>query len=216
MKKPKIEPEQAAEVPALSLVRKRRRPVLWVASILLIAIAALLAGAVVNQIRDTVPVLAMSRDVARGAVITDGDLTTVEVHPDPALRMIDATSRDEVVGQLAMIDLPAGSLVVPGATGSEVQMPEGQVMVGVALTPPQMPAGQLKPGQVVQLVSTPRTGDDVTDDTPAVSIEATVVATTTVPDTNLVVVNVHVGAAQAERAAQLSASGRVALIVKGI
>lgn len=89
-------------------------------------------------------------------------------------------------------------------------------MVGVALTPPQMPAGQLKPGQVVQLVSTPRTGDDVTDDTPAVSLEATVVATTTVPDTNLVVVNVHVGAAQAERAAQLSASGRVALIVKGI
>lgn len=200
----------------LSQVKQRRRPWLWVLSALLVALGALLAGAVVNTLKDTVPVVVANRDIARGALLSLEDLSTVDVHPDPALRTTPASDLNALVGQTAMVDLPQGALVVPGSVGGEVTPAEGQSLVGVALTPPQMPAGGLKQGQLVQLISTPRQGDDVVAETPTVDVEAIVVSTEAVVDTNLTVVNVTVDATKAPLVAQLSATGRLALIVKGI
>lgn len=208
-----------AEVPqdvALTYVKPRRRPWLWVLSALLIALGALLAGTVVNMVKDTVPVVVAARDVPRGAQLTAEDLTTVDVHPDPALRTVPGADMAGLVGETVRVDLPQGALVVPGSTGEEIAPVEGQALVGVALTPPQMPAGGLKPGQIVQLISTPRQGDDVTTDSPVIDVEAVIVTTEVVVDTNLTVVNVTVDAAQAPLVATLSATGRLALIVKGI
>lgn len=208
-----------AEVPqdvALTHVKPRRRPWLWVLSALLIALGALLAGTVVNMVKDTVPVVVAARDVPRGAQLTAEDLTTVDVHPDPALRTVPGADMAGLVGETVRVDLPQGALVVPGSTGEEIAPVEGQALVGVALTPPQMPAGGLKPGQIVQLISTPRQGDDVTTDSPVIDVEAVIVTTEVVVDTNLTVVNVTVDAAQAPLVATLSATGRLALIVKGI
>ena len=208
-----------AEVPqdvALTHVKPRRRPWLLVLSALLIALGALLAGTVVNMVKDTVPVVVAARDVPRGAQLTAEDLTTVDVHPDPALRTVPGADMAGLVGETVRVDLPQGALVVPGSTGEEIAPVEGQALVGVALTPPQMPAGGLKPGQIVQLISTPRQGDDVTTDSPVIDVEAVIVTTEVVVDTNLTVVNVTVDAAQAPLVATLSATGRLALIVKGI
>lgn len=208
-----------AEVPqdvALTHVKPRRRPWLWVLSALLIALGALLAGTVVNMVKNTVPVVVAARDVPRGAQLTAEDLTTVDVHPDPALRTVPGADMAGLVGETVRVDLPQGALVVPGSTGEEIAPVEGQALVGVALTPPQMPAGGLKPGQIVQLISTPRQGDDVTTDSPVIDVEAVIVTTEVVVDTNLTVVNVTVDAAQAPLVATLSATGRLALIVKGI
>lgn len=208
-----------AEVPqdvALTHVKPRRRPWLWVLSALLIALGALLAGTVVNMVKDTVPVVVAARDVPRGTQLTAEDLTTVDVHPDPALRTVPGADMAGLVGETVRVDLPQGALVVPGSTGEEIAPVEGQALVGVALTPPQMPAGGLKPGQIVQLISTPRQGDDVTTDSPVIDVEAVIVTTEVVVDTNLTVVNVTVDAAQAPLVATLSATGRLALIVKGI
>lgn len=218
MKKPKPESAAAATTPEvpLSHVKPRRRPWLWVLSALLIALGALLAGAVVNMVKDTVPVVVAARDIPRGAQLTSDDLATVDVHPDPALRTTPGGELNGLVGQTAVVDLPQGALVVPGSTGGEITPTEGQSLVGVALTPPQMPAGGLKPGQLVQLVSTPRQGDDIVDTEPVVNVEAVVISTETVVDTNMVVVNVTVPADQAPLVASLSATARLALIVKGI
>ena len=179
----KTTPPTAEPTPdvALTQVKHRRRPLLWVLAALLIALGALLSGAVVNMVKDTVPVVVASR----------------------------------LVGQTAMVDLPQGALLVPGSTGSGITPTEGQSLVGVALTPPQMPAGGLKQGQVVQLISTPRQGDDVVADAPVIDVEAMVVTTEAVIDTNMTVVNVTVDADQAPLVATLSATGRLALIVKG-
>lgn len=221
-KKPVAAPEPQAPIAstqppvALAQVKKRRRPWLWVTAILLVAVGALLTGAVANMVKETVPVVVSTRDVPRGTTLTRDDLATVEIHPDPSIRSVSAADLDDLVGQIALIDVPKGNLLSPGTTSSEVALPDGQALVGVALTPPQMPAGELKPGQIVQLVSTPRAGDDVTDAAPVISVEATVVATAPVTDTNLTVVNVHVEAAEAEKVASMSATGRVGLIVRDI
>jgi len=200
--------------PALAKVKRRRRPWLWVVSVLLIALGSLLVGTVVNSLKTTVPVVVAAQQIPRGALITAENLTTAEVNPDPALRTTPASELNALIGQTAMVDFPQGSLMVPGSVGGEVAPQDGESLVGVALTPPQMPSGGLKPGQVVQLVSTPRQGDDITEDAPVISIEAEVVSTTVVQDTNLTVVNVTVATGQAEQVAGLSATGRVALIVK--
>lgn len=219
MKKKTTAPEPTSESTpdvALAQVKPRRRPWLWVLSALLIALGALLAGAVVNMVKDTSPVVVAARDISRGTQLTAEDLTTVDVHPDPALRTTAGGELSTLLGQTAMVDLPQGSLVVPGSTGGEITPTEGQSLVGIALTPPQMPAGGLKQGQLVQLISTPRQGDDVIETTPLVDVEAVVITTQTVADTNMTVVNVTVDAQQAPLLAMLSATGRIALIVKGI
>lgn len=200
--------------PALAQVKRRRRPWLWVVSVLLIALGALLVGSVVNTLKTTLPVVAAGQEISRGSIITAENLIIVEVNPDPGLRTIPAAELESLVGQTAVIDVPQGSLMVPGSVGGEVVPQEGDSMVGVALTPPQMPSGGLKPGQLVQLVSTPRQGDDVTETAAVISVEAVVVSTAPVQDTNLTVVNVTVAADQAEQVVGLSATGRAALIVK--
>lgn len=215
---PTLTPDAPAIGPApgqaLAQVKRRRRPWLWVVSVLLIALGALLVGSVVNTLKTTVPVVAAAQEILRGNTITVENLIVVEVNPDPGLRTIPAAELDSLVGQTAMFDIPQGSLVVPGSAGGEVVPQEGDSLVGVALTPPQMPSGGLKPGQLVQLVSTPRQGDDLTDTAAVISVEAVVVSTAPVQDTNLTVVNVTVAAEQAEQLVGLSATGRAALIVK--
>lgn len=201
--------------PALAQVKTRRRPWLWAVSVLLIALGALLAGAVVNMVKTTVPVVLASKEVQRGAIITREDLAVVEVHPDPSLKTVPAADLESLVGRTALIDVPQGSLLAPTATGDKPTVDDGQALVGVALTPAQMPSGELKPDQSVQLVSTPRAGDDITKDKPVISVQATVISTSVITDTNLIVVNVAVPEEVAESVAALSATGRVGLIVKG-
>lgn len=201
--------------PALTLVKGRRRPWLWAVSVLLIALGALLASTVVNMVKTTVPVVLAAKELPRGATIGREDLAVVEVHPDPSLKTVPAAELESLVGKTALIDVPQGNLLAPTATGDKPSLGDGQSLVGVALIPGQMPSGDLRPDQKVQLVSTPRVGDDVTGDKPIISVEATVITTTTVPDTNQTVVNVAVPAEVAESVAALSATGRVGLIVKG-
>lgn len=203
------------EEPELPRVKRRRRPWLWVVSVLLIAVGALLAATVVNMMRDTVTVVAAAQPIERGETIADEHLARVEVHPDPLLKTTPVGQMAELVGQTAQTDIPAGSLIVPGSAGNPLTPGEGEMLVGVALTPPQRPGGEIKPGQQVELFYTPRQGDDVSEDSQALSIAAVVVSSEAVADTNMIVVNVRVPADQAPVLASLNATGRIALTVKG-
>lgn len=211
---------KSGQVPAtetdLTKVKRRRRPRLWVASILLVTVGSLLMGSVVMMVQDTVPVVATSMSVARGEPITEEHLSIVQVHPEPGLVTVPASQRDELIGQVAITDIPTGQLINPDALGEQLIPGDGQALVGVAVTPPQRPAGEITPGTVVQLVSTPRSGDDPPESEPLVSVEGTVVSVSSSADTNLTVVDVSVPADAAELLAALSATGRVALIVKEI
>jgi len=215
--RPALLAEPAADDTApLAQVKRRRRPWLWVVGALLVALGSLLAGTVVDMVKDTTAVVVAARDITRGTVITRDDLATVEVHPDALLATVPASEVESLVGSTAQVDLLQGTLVAQGSTGQGAALAAGQVLVGVALTPAQMPSGDLLPGQLVQIVSTPRAGDDVTVGESVISVEATVVDSTVVTDTNMVVVNVAVAQAQAEQIAALSATGRLALLVKGL
>lgn len=206
----------AAATTDLSTVKHRRRPWLWVIAILMIATGSLLVGTVINMVKDTTPVLATAQSITRGDIITEEHLATVEVHPEPGLVTIPAAERANLIGQTALTDIPQGQLVNPAAMGEGLLPGHGESLVGVAVTPPQRPGQELRPGTEVLLVSTPRTGDDLVEDGSRISIDGVVVSASVSPDTNLTVVDVAVPNEVAEQLAALSATGRVALIVKGL
>lgn len=192
----------------------RRRPMLWVLGIALMCLGGILAAFVTTSLGHTTKVVALRSDVDRGSVIQQSDLMTMEVSGDPSLKTVPANEESSLIGKYAVRDLTAGSLVPPDAVNSQVIPGKGEALVGVALTPAQMPATPLRSGSEVVILSTPKAQDDLPDTAPS-TVKATVVGVSRNSDSGQVVVDVTVPAAQATQLAQMVATGRVALVVDG-
>ena len=189
----------------------RRRPVYLVAGLLALAVGALLAAWLFARLGNAHPVLAVRDGVARGEVIAAADLMTVSINADPALRVVPAAQRENVIGQRATSDLPAGGLVVAGSFATTTVPAVGQSLVGVWLTAGQLPGIELRPGDRVRAVTTPRAQDDAPTTTPA-ALPAVVVATEASPDGHTLV-TVSVPEASAARLSAMVATARIALVV---
>ena len=90
--------------------RPRRRPGLLALGVALVAVGALAAAWLVSTSSARVAVLVAARDVPYGTVLTDADLSTVEVAGTGGVAVIPAGERDRVVGRVAATPLvPATS-----------------------------------------------------------------------------------------------------------
>ena len=194
--------------------KTQRRPMLWLLGIALVAVGGLVAAWLTTVVGNTSQVVALRNDVDRGTVIEAGDLMTVEISGDPALKTVEAGEEGAMVGKYASRDLTANSLLTASAVSEEVIPKSGDALVGVALTQAQLPSTPLHAGDQVQLVSTPRAQEDLPEGA-ATSIDATVVRTGKAPDTNQVIVDVTVPSEDATALAAMVATGRVALVVDG-
>lgn len=192
----------------------RRRPMLWVLGIALMCLGGILAAYVTTSLGHASKVVALRNDIDRGSVIKQGDLMTMEISGDPSLETIPASEEGSLVGKYAVRDLTAGSLVPPAAVNSQVIPGKGEALVGVALTPAQLPASPLRSGDEVRIINTPKPQDDLKN-APTTSIDATVVGVSRTSDSTTVIVDVTVPQGQATQLAQLVATARVALIVDG-
>jgi hypothetical protein len=192
--------------------RLRRRPILIALSLVFVAVGALLAAYLVTALADTQPVVAVRADVARGQVIERSDLLVVDISPDPALKTVPGDQLESLVGKFARVDLAAGGLVTSSAVTDQNLPAAGESLVGISLTPAQLPAHPLSPGDNVRIVTTPRQQDDPPTKAPT-SVTATVVGTRPVGDQGQVVVNVTVPQSAAAQLAAVAATGRIALIL---
>ena len=107
---------------------------------------------------DRKPVLAMARDVAAGQVIESGDLTVVRVAVDQVIRPVSASSRDDVIGTPAAIDLRAGTILVQGHLGDDKGLETGTAVVAVPVPVDELPAPDLQPGDRAADLRHRRTG----------------------------------------------------------
>lgn len=192
----------------------RRKPALVAAAVVVITLGALLAAYLTTVVGNTRPVVAVRNDIARGATINQADLVVVQITPDPALRTVPGNDLESLVGKYASVDLPAGGLVTTNAVTDAPLPAAGQALVGVALTPAQLPAKPLLPGQTVRIFNTPRQQDEPPKDQPGF-VPATVVGTHAIGDQGQVVVDVTVPQDVAGKLAASIATGRVALVVDG-
>jgi hypothetical protein len=179
----------------------------------LVALGALAFLYVSGQLSSASPVIAVTADVQRGAVITADDVDVANAVPDPALAPLPAGRMDEVIGLRAATDLVAGSLLTEASVTPAVVPTAGEAVVGVALNRAQVPGEPLLPGDVVLVVNTPRSGDDPPPQAPS-AIDATVFRTypPTGPSDPLVV-DVIVPSEQATALAARVATGRVSVVL---
>lgn len=103
---------------------------------------------------DTVPVLAVATTVTAGHQIAAGDLKTVQVNRGSGLAPIPADQQSTVIGKYAAVELVDGTLLTAGQLTDKAVPGAGKQLIGLELTPAQLPARPLHPGDTVQLVVT--------------------------------------------------------------
>jgi hypothetical protein len=137
----------------VALRTRRRSGPLAAAGVLLVAGCALAFALTWLRAGDRAPVLAVSRTVAAGQVITAGDLTTARVSADGPVSLIPSSQEAAVVGHTAATALPAGSLLTAGDIGA-APPGTGQALLGVAVKAGQFPP-DLAAGDTVDVLATP-------------------------------------------------------------
>ena len=209
---PKSSVDRPSTRPVTAPPRLRRRPAVAGLGIALVALGGLAAGWLATSMDDSTPVVVAAREVYRGQVIGPEDLAVANISGLSPAAVLPGDQVDAVVGQTATTDLQAGVPVAPGSVSTETVPGPGESVVGILLAPGQLPTVELRPGDRVRIVATPRTQDDApTSVAPGASA---VVAGTSLDETSgHTVVNVVLPAPQAPEVAALAATGRAALIL---
>ncbi|GAB3746381.1 SAF domain-containing protein [Microlunatus parietis] len=193
----------------------RRNPK-WIAlGVIAICLGALLSYLIYAKVAAESSVLIMTRTVYRGSVIAAEDLATVTVSGTGVGNALPAGRAADLVGQTAVYDLVAGSIVPAGAIGEVIIPAEGRTVVGIRLVEGRAPAtGLLHPGAAVRLIAIPPQGaePDFTDQHTGSAYPALVVDATPGADGMSVLVNVDVPADQAAAVALLAAQDRLAAV----
>lgn len=121
------------------------------------ALALIIAGGVGSAFiyasaSHTEQLLVVSHDLHRGEVIAATDLTSIGVAQTQVTRGIPVKDSAEVIGKVATVDLPSGSLVTGRSFAGSLNVPDGQALVGLWLKPSQLPAQPLIAGDHVMIV----------------------------------------------------------------
>ena len=190
----------------------RRRPGMTAAAIVAICLGAVLAAWAWTATTSTQQVLVARNTIERGSIIEAGDLTTVQISADPALKPVAGSELDTIVGQRATVDIARGALLTPGSFSTEAVPASGQSVVGVALTPAQAPGLALHSGDRVRVVVTPGPEGDLPAGAPVYS-DAEIVAIHVDEETGQTVVDLLVRHEDAAVLASRIATGHVALVL---
>ena len=213
----------------------RRRPVVAVASLVLVTFCVAIFTSLYLHAGDKVAVLAVAHDVPQGHIIDRGDLEVVQIAFANGLTPIAVDEVDGVVGKRAAVSLVRGTLVSPGELASHGGPVRGKAVVGVATKAGQLPAGGVAIGDTVDVILTgsPATltggADNASADTsssagpgqleiggvlaPNAIVTGVAGPTDSSPDT--IVISVLIPSSMAPLVATASAAGQAALALVG-
>ncbi len=138
--------------PAVSPPRQRVRVPELAVGLLITIVFAL--GAVLWHLSATTktPVLATATSVERGEVIEAQDLRVVYLASDDPLVHLASSESAQVIGQVAIVDLAAGTLLTSTVIANGAAVDAGDGVIGLSLEPGQYPALDLAPGDRVNVI----------------------------------------------------------------
>ena len=137
---------------------KVRRPVMALAStVLIFASIAVFAGLYANA-GHRVPIVAVVRPVHQGQQISSSDLGEVNASISGSVQTIPYSAVGSVVGKQAAVALVPGSILTTGDISTASRIPAGDAIVGIALKPGQLPSAGVVPGEQVMVVQTGQPG----------------------------------------------------------
>ena len=135
-------------------VRPRRNVPLVLFGVLVVAGCSLAFALTSLNTGGRQPVLAITRTVPAGHVLTDADLTVVRVHAPPSVPVIGQAEHSSVVGRPVAVPLVARSLLTREALGAVSTLAADQAVIGIAVKPGRYPPA-LTPGATVQAYAVP-------------------------------------------------------------
>ncbi|MFE9575078.1 SAF domain-containing protein [Nocardia sp. NPDC006044] len=197
----------------LPAVRSRPRWGLRVVGAVLILGAVGGSLVVVHNMRATTDVLVLAKDVAQGHKLTADDLKVTTVNTDAGLQVVPRTMEYSVLGLAAARPLGAGDLLNAKMLANAVVPGADQTLVGITVAAGKLPATPLLPGDLVQLVDTPRDGDNAPVQAPITSNAQVVSVRLNSSNTQTTTVDVIVPPAEANWVAARAATGRVAIVL---
>jgi hypothetical protein len=154
---------------------KSRVPEILVGTFL-VALFALAGAWFYAQSTQSTGYLALSTDIRRGHEITVSDLTVFDISTESPLRGTPNISSESVIGKVALVDMAAGTLITGEQLADAAQIPAGQGIVGLALSPGEYPTRSLRSGDLVRVAVMPLGGQDLaTAEVTVVADSATVI-----------------------------------------
>lgn len=199
--------------------RQQRRKSLLGLGIALIVLGILAGAWYGSRNEESRPVLVTNRPVLAGEVLTKDQLRTAPFATDSALNAIPIDQVDVYVGKILTGSLPAGTLLLPAMLTDEMTLPDSTSLVGLPLTPAQMPSTALRPGDRVTAVmgvsaAASAAGSAQSGLTaPGRTWVAKVVTIGPAQDTGLVTIDLAVPDETATDLAAAAASGNVSLVL---
>ena len=193
-----------------STPRRGRGPELTIGA-LIVAVFALAGTWFYANSTDHDAVLALRNPVERGSIITADDLQVVQINSDDALNVLGRDQAGAVVGQIALNDLSAGTLITTDHVAASAAIEPGDGVVGLALDPGEYPTLSLRPGDRVRVVEVPG-GSDTGDADVVLAAEAEIVDVTPIGVQHQLFVSLSVDTSEADAIARAGARDRVRLV----
>ena len=207
-------PNGLSRAPVLPPARRRRRPALLALAVTMVVLGALGAAYLATSLGRTSPVIVIAREVSWGQTVTAEDLVEARISADPALEPIPYGERDQVIGSVAATTLTPGTLLTRDALTDQRLPAPGQQLVGVGVSPVQLPTTALRPGDDVLLVPVAAGSGAAPPDVGAANVvDATVVQAGPLGTDGRRVVDVLVDAADGPDVAARAAAGLIAIVV---
>lgn len=189
-------------------VRARRNLRLVAIGVLAICVGGLGAAWLYSSLSGAQSVVMVTRTVYRDQVITDADLGVVALPSAPGIETVPGESLAAVVGQTALTDLVAGSVLSPRSFGAPA-VEAGASRLGLRLAPGRLPASELPPGTPVLLVAVSR---DTSEPPPGASVVGRIASLATELPDGATLIDVSVPREQAERVARLAAADQLVVV----
>ena len=96
-------------------------------------------------------VLVVSRDLSRGDVIDETDLSTVSLTSASDIALLPASVAAEVVGMRTTVDIESGSPLTSAQVSAASELRPGEGLVGLTIAPGESP-DELSSGDAVRLL----------------------------------------------------------------
>lgn len=140
--------------------RARRSSSELLIGLLLIAGGALAALMLFQRANSTEVLVAASRDLTRGSIVSRDDLVALEVPVTDAVLGVRAEQAGSLLGKRLLVDLPGGSLLQEHVLTEEEALGSGDAYIPLTVDSGSVPSG-LRRGDTVRVVmSFPDLGED--------------------------------------------------------
>ncbi len=150
-------PVPAARFDPGRVAETRHRNPAWVLGGVLVVVLCALGGVLLFSSADErTEVLVAAGDLEPGEPVSRGDLRIERLVLDGGVGSFAPAAVDELVGQLPVGRIPAGTLLAPGMFAAEVPLGANEIVFGAALDPGEAPLSGVQVGAPVELLDVAR------------------------------------------------------------